>query len=273
MKLGISLRLMGEASTPTLIRECACAADEAGLDDLWVPDHIAIPPDDAEGSGGRYMDPLACLAYLASATQHIGLGTGVLVLPYRPALPTAKWVATIQELSGGRLRLGVGVGWMDPEFRALGLDRHGRDKETDRTLDLLRRCFDADDDIVVENDQPFLFRPHPAAPPIFVGGAGEHALRRAVRYGDGWMPMTADPDKLRPAILKLHALAEEAGRSRPEVVAFGGLASEDPSQAADQLTRLAELGVTRFATGSRYRTTGEFVKRVEALLRVKESMG
>ncbi|MBI1814742.1 MAG: LLM class flavin-dependent oxidoreductase [Deltaproteobacteria bacterium] len=110
MKLGLYLRNMGPQSTRATLLECAHAAEAAGIDDLWVADHIAIPPDDAEGSGGRYLDPLATLAYLAGATTRIGLGTGVLVLPYRPALATAKWLATIQELSGGRLLLGVGAG-------------------------------------------------------------------------------------------------------------------------------------------------------------------
>ena len=102
MKLGISIRLMGEAANRETVLACARLAEDAGLDDLWVPDHIAIPPDDAEGSNGIYLDALASLAFLAAATERIGLGTGVLVLPYRPALPTAKWIATIQELSGGR---------------------------------------------------------------------------------------------------------------------------------------------------------------------------
>ena len=89
-----------------------CAAEAAGVDSLWVFDHVAIPPDEAEGSGGLYLDPLATLAYIAGCTQRIGLGTGVLVLPYRPALITAKWLATIQQLSGDRLLIGAAPGWM-----------------------------------------------------------------------------------------------------------------------------------------------------------------
>jgi alkanesulfonate monooxygenase SsuD/methylene tetrahydromethanopterin reductase-like flavin-dependent oxidoreductase (luciferase family) len=96
VQLGVLVRNMGPASTPETVLAAARAADEApGIADLWVTDHIAIPPDDAEGSGGRYLDPLATLATLAGATTRIGLGTAVLVLPYRPALATAKWVATI----------------------------------------------------------------------------------------------------------------------------------------------------------------------------------
>src|SRR5512143_1541367 len=131
MQLGLYLRNMGPQSAPDVLLACARTAEDAGVDELWVADHVAIPPDDAEGSGGRYLDPLATLAVLAGATSRIGLGTGVLVLPYRPPLPTAKWVATIQELSGGRLLLGVGAGWMEAEFRAVGVDRNQRGRITD----------------------------------------------------------------------------------------------------------------------------------------------
>ena len=258
MKLGVSIRLMGAAATRDTVRTCAQAAESAGLDDLWVPDHIAIPPDDAEGSNGRYLDPLASLAWLAAVTERIGLGTGVLVLPYRPALPTAKWVATIQELSGGRVQLGVGVGWMKPEFRALGVPSERRGRLADDTLDLLRRCFEAEDDVVVEHGQPFLFRPRPPAPPIFVGGSGRHALERTVRYGDGWMPMQSDPAKLAPDIARLRELAEAAGREAPEILCLGGIALDEPERGAEQLARLAEVGVTRLITGGRYDRADEF---------------
>jgi probable F420-dependent oxidoreductase len=266
MRLGTVIRVMGAASRPDLLLECAQAADRAGIDDLWVVDHIAIPPDDAEGSDGRYLDPLATLAYLAAATERIGLGTSVLVLPYRPPLPTAKWVATIQELSRGRLNLGVGVGWMRPEFQALGIPRDERGRRTDQVLDMLRRCFDAKDDLVVENDQPFLFRPRPAAPPIFVGGAPPHALERAVRYGDGWMPMGANPEKLAPAIQTLRDLAATAGKPVPEVVSLGGLPPDDPQRAADTLAALREIGVTRFIAGSKYTDAKSFREGLDTLL-------
>lgn len=189
MRLGLVLRNMGPASTPELIRTCARAAEAAGLDDLWVTDHLAIPPDDAEGSGGRYLDPLATLAWVAGATERIGLGTSVLILPYRPPLPTAKWVATIQELSGGRLRLGVGVGWMEAEFRALGVARARRGALADETLGFLARCFA--DDVVEANGQRFLFLPRPARPPLLVGGAPPRPSTARCAWGTAgcrWAP-------------------------------------------------------------------------------------
>ena len=188
MRFGIALRTMGRAATGEILRTSALRAESAALDTLWIPDHIAIPPDDAEGSGGRYLDPLATLAWLAAATSRIHLGTAVLILPYRPALPTAKAIATIQELSGERLELGVGVGWI-----------------SDEVLTFLHAAFGAPDDVVNSNQQAFLFRPNPRRPRIWIGGAAPHALARTTRFGDGWLPMTDDPDRLRTPIAELTA--------------------------------------------------------------------
>jgi probable F420-dependent oxidoreductase len=261
------VRNMGPESTRELVLACARAAERVGLDDVWVVDHVAIPPDDAEGSGGRYLDPLATLAFLAGATTRIGLGTAVLILPYRPALPTAKWIASIQELSGGRLRIGVGVGWMPAEFRALGVDRSRRGALADETLGFLKRCFDPGEggDIVEANGQEFLFRPRPPRPPIFVGGAPPHALARAIRFGDGWMPMGSDPEKLRAPIAELKQLAAENGRAVPEVVAMGRLPLEEPGRAAEQLASLSQIGVTRLVHAERYPDAAAFQRIAERL--------
>lgn len=270
MKLGFLARNMGpEANTETLV-EIADAAEAGGLDHLWVVDHIAIPPEDAEGSGGRYLDPLATLAFLAARTRRIGLGTAVLILPYRPPLPTAKWLATIQELSGGRLLLGVGAGWMEPEFRALGVPRSRRGALTDETLDFFHRCFD--NEVVEAHGQSFLFRPKPPRPPIYVGGGVPHATARVLRSGDGWMPM-GDPAKLGPAIETLRADAQAAGRPRPEVIALGGLELDDPSRARDQIASYAEAGVDGLIQGGRYPDAATARRRVDALAALRAAGG
>jgi len=261
--LGLYLRNMGPQATRETLRGCALAAEDAGVDELWVADHVAIPPDDAEGSGGRYLDPLATLAFLAGATSRIGLGTAVLVVPYRPALPTAKWIATIQELSGERLRLGVGAGWMAAEFRALGVERAHRGAITDATLAFLHRCFA--DDVATANGQPFLFLPRPARPPIFVGGAPPHALRRAVRHGDGWMPMGLDAAALAPAAAELQRLAADAGRGRLEVVALTRLPLDRPDAAGTQARALVAAGATRLVHAWRYADVDD-VRRAAAVL-------
>jgi probable F420-dependent oxidoreductase len=262
-RLGLVLRNMGPQSTAETLAAGAQAAEDAGVDDVWVTDHLAIPPDDAEGSGGRYLDPLATLAWLAGRTARIGLGTGVLNLPYRPPLPTAKAIATVQELSGGRLRLGVGVGWMKPEFRALGVDRRRRGALTDEALAFLAECFTNDE--VTANDQTFLFRPRPERPPIFVGGGPPHALERAVRFGDGWMPMVGDPEQLKDPIGELRRCFADAGRGVPEVVCMTGMPLDDPAATAGRIAALAEVGVTRVVAGGRYDDADAFRRLADGL--------
>jgi probable F420-dependent oxidoreductase len=263
MRLGVLIRTMGPQATTATLSACALAAERAGLDDVWVPDHVAIPPDDAEGSEGRYLDPLAVLAFLAARTSRVGLGTGVLVLPYRPALPTAKAIATVQELSAGRLRLGVGVGWMAAEFRALGVARERRGRISDETLDFLQRCFGADE--VESHGQRFLFRPRPARPPIYVGGAPPQAFERTLRYGDGWMPMGGDPEKLAPRISELRERAQAAGREQPEVVLLTSLPLDEPRAAVDRALALAKVGVSQLVVGWRYADAAEFERKVQIL--------
>jgi probable F420-dependent oxidoreductase len=254
----MTIRVMGPQATADTIAACAAAAESAGLDDVWISDHVAIPPDDAEGSGGRYLDPLATLAYLAARTERVGIGTAVLNLPYRPPLPTAKSLATVQELSGGRLLLGVGLGWMRAEFQARAL--------TDQTLEFLHQCFARDE--VEANGQPFLFLPRPPRPPIFIGGAPPHAFARCLRFGEGWMPMTRGADELAPRVRDLRRLAREAGRPEPEVIALTGLDLRDPAHAAEQVRAYADAGATRVVHGARYRDAAEFRRTADVLARI-----
>ena len=243
MNIGMGLRNMGEVADRETLTHCAQAAENAGIESLWVFDHVAIPPDEAEGSGGLYLDPLATLAYVAGCTSRIGLGTGVLVIPYRPPLITAKWLATVQLLSDNRLLVGAAPGWMAAEFTALGIDRSSRGRITDETLDFIHRCFA--DDHSSANGQEFLFRPRPARPPIFVGGDGEHAIQRALDRGDGWIPIGKKPDELRPVIADYRERAAAAGKDRPEIVTFSRLNSDDLSEAGDTLAGFADAGVDR----------------------------
>ncbi len=268
MRMGFLARNMGPEANPATLIEIAEAADTAGLDDLWVVDHIAIPPDDAEGSGGRYLDPLATLAFLAARTERIRLGTAVLILPYRPPLPTAKWIATLQELCGGRLLLGVGAGWMRPEFQALGVPRSRRGALTDEALEFFHRCFG--DEVVVANGQEFLFRPRPERPPIYIGGAAPHAIERALRWGDGWMPMSAEPGTLREPIATLRERAVSEGKRRPEVIAMGALELGDPSRASDQVAEFSEVGVDGIIQVGRYPDAATARARIEALGALRE---
>lgn len=263
MKLGVTLRNMGPQSSADIMRAGTQQAESLGFESVWITDHIAIPPDDAEGSDGRYTDPLTTLAWLAGTTTRIKLGVGVLVVPYRPPLPTAKAIATVQELSGNRLLLGLAVGWMDAEFRALGLDRHQRGRQTDETLEFFAQCFRGDE--VVSNGQPFLFKPRPPLPPTYIGGAAPHALRRAIRFGHGWLPMARDPESLQRDLDTFAALAQEAGVQPGPVTVMTGVPLGEPERARARLDAFAALGIERLVCALRYRTLEDYRAQLDGL--------
>ena len=253
---------MGPQSSRNTIASVLKQAEAAGVESAWIVDHIAIPPDEAEGSGGRYLDPLTSLAWMAGQTQSILIGTSVLILPYRPKLPTAKAIATIQELSGERLLLGVGIGWMDPEFQALGVDRHRRGRLSDETLAFLHECFD--NDIVTANDQRFLFKPRPARPPIYIGGSAPHAIDRALKYGDGWLPM-GHLDKIAPQIRQYHERSEASQGKPGEVVTFATLPEGDVDRTREMISRYEAAGVTRIIIGRTYESAKDWAPTFELL--------
>ncbi len=263
MKLGVTVRNMGPQSSAQLMRDATLAAEQAGFESVWITDHIAIPPDDAEGSGGRYTDPLTTLAWLAAHTETLNLGTAALILPYRPALPTAKSIATLAELSGNRLLLGIGVGWMEAEFNALGVDRKQRGQLTDRCLDLLARCFNSE--VVRENGQDFLFDPKPPMPPVYIGGAAPQALLRALRTKSGWLPMTRSPERLAPQLEQFKQLAREQGRAPGPVTVLTGVDTSDRQVAQETLVQYSALGIERLVCAMRYNSLSEYQDRLHAL--------
>ncbi len=266
MKFAVAIRNMGPQSSRTTIRACARIAEQAGFDALFVSDHLCIPPDQTEGSGGRYLDVLATLAFIAGATDKIRL----LVVPYRPAVLTAKQVATIQELSGERLILGVGVGWMKPEFDALGMDIHKRGAITDETLAVIHHLFSAD--VPGAYNGPivrfpsFVFLPRPKRPPIWVGGNSPAAMNRVLKFGDGWHPMLPAPE-LKVKVEELIARARAAGRLNPEIVVRRGLRLDNLDAARAKVAAEQDAGATYFIYDlGRYPDEAAFAKSVETFM-------
>lgn len=241
MRFHASLRNMGSQATADTLVACARAAEESGVfEGAFVVDHLFIAPDESEGSGGRYLEALSTLAFLAGATSRIRIGVSVLIAPYRPALLTAKQVATIQELSGGRLILGVGVGWMDAEFRALGVPRQRRGALTDALLETIHDAFA--NDVIEVNGQKVIFSPRPARPPIWIGGRGEAAVERAARYGDAYHPIAIRDEDLRERKAMLEAEAARFGRPVPSLALYAPFEGDVPA-AVDRLGELRALGV------------------------------
>jgi probable F420-dependent oxidoreductase len=270
MKFGVAIRNMGPQSSRQTIRACARIAEDAGFDAIFVSDHLCIPPDQTEGSGGRYLDVLAAMAWLAGITERIRIGVSVLVLPYRPAVLTAKQIATIQELSGARMILGIGVGWMKPEFDALGVDMRKRGAIATDTLRVIHHLFDNREARPFRGDTlsfpAFVLEPHPVRPQIWIGGNGLRAIARVIEFGDGWHPMLR-AGELKPMVEELKAKLTAAGRPAPEIVVRRGLKLDDPAAARARLAAEREAGASYFILDlGRYADEREFGGAVETFM-------
>jgi probable F420-dependent oxidoreductase len=269
MKFGVSIRNMGPQSSRATVEACARIAESAGLDGLFLSDHIAVPPGETEGSGGRYLDALVTLGFLAGVTARIRLGVSVLILPYRPAVLIAKQIATIQELCGGRMILGTGVGWMKGEFEALGVDIRQRGALTTETLRVIRHLFENDAAAYsgkLISFPAFVFLPRPARPAIWVGGSGPNAVERAVEFGDGWHPMLPSAE-LKKAVATLRAKAHAAKRGTLEIVVRRGFKLQDAAADREHLRADEDAGATYciFDPG-RYADQDDFAKRIETFI-------
>jgi len=207
---------------PEQLLGIARAAEEAGFHGLMVSDHLFFPgnlaskypysPDGKPAFDGTtpFPDAWTTISAMAAVTERIRFGTMVYILPLRHPLEVAKTVGTAALLSGGRVALGCGAGWIREEFDALEVAFETRGARMSEMIEVMRKAWSGQ---MVEHRGrffdlgPLQMSPAPAAPPpIYVGGSGLHALRRAARYGDGWMPMTGDPAKLAPGIARLRAL-------------------------------------------------------------------
>ena len=202
MKLGLFSMTTGPCTYPDGAARVARAAEAAGFDSLWGGEHVVLPdprvPPSPLEPEDRILDPVVTLAFLAAHTTRIRLGTGIIILPQRNPLVLAKQLASLDVLSGGRLIFGVGVGYLEPEFRALGIPFEHRGPVTDEYLAALRAIWSearpsyrgrfVSFDGVQAHPQPAQ-RP---GPPIVVGGHTEAAFRRAVEQGHGWYGFALD---------------------------------------------------------------------------------
>ncbi len=225
MKLAVEFPSVAYREGPEAMARLARAVEEIGYDQLDIFDHVVMGFPTADRPGGPYpaqmpiMEALTTLSYLAAHTRRIGLGTEVLVLPQRQPVLVAKQVATVDTLSGGRVRLGVGVGWQASEAEALGTDFRSRGKRMDEAIDLLRTCWrDEHVDFAGDSYTVTAMAMEPKPPqgeklPIWIGGASPRALRRVGELGDGWLALAyTDPRQAREAVQIIHRCAEAAGR-------------------------------------------------------------
>ncbi|MEU8206511.1 LLM class flavin-dependent oxidoreductase [Streptosporangium sp. NPDC049046] len=244
MKTGVNVLNFGPGTDPGVLRGWARTVEGLGFDLLMVSDHVAITPDVAEQYPPPFYEPFTTLSWLAGVTDGIRLGTTVLIVPYRHPLLVARMAANLNRLSGGRLVLGVGVGWARQEFEALGVPFERRGALTDDHLRVIRAAW--------ENDEDY----QAGRIPIWVGGNGDVGLRRAVRLGEAWHPLRLTLERMREGLDRLKVLADEERRPVPgfaprivlrltqaPITAPGRLAGEGTiDQVIDDLEQLRLLG-------------------------------
>ncbi|GAA2830054.1 LLM class flavin-dependent oxidoreductase [Kitasatospora paracochleata] len=238
MDLGVNVPNFGPGTDPGMLHAWAQLVNELGYDLLMLSDHVTVTPDVAERYPEPFYEPFTTLSWLAGVTTRLRLGTTVLVLPYRHPLLVARMAANVQQLSGGRFVLGVGVGWARQEFDALDVPFTARGRLTDDHLAAVRDAWRAMD---AGNAGASV------AVPVWVGGNSAAAVRRAVRYGDAWHPLKPTLAELRttladqpvPALAPRIALrltpAPVDGPERP-------LGVGTVEQVLDDLDRLRRLG-------------------------------
>lgn len=257
MQIGLMFANTGVGTSAESAVTVAEHAEAAGLDSLWTVEHVVIPagyasryPYSPTGrmSGGEDVsipDPLIWLAYVAARTSRLLLCTGVLILPQRSPLITAKEVATLDQLSGGRVRLGVGIGWLREEFEAIGVPFEERAARTEEAIAALRTLWSQEEPTFAGSfyrfqDARMWPKPVRGTVPVVIGGHSEAAARRAGRLGDGYFPASADPASIPGLIEVMRDAAARAGRDPATLeVTVGG-----PPR-PEALERMAALGVDR----------------------------
>jgi probable F420-dependent oxidoreductase len=232
---GLNLPNYSELGNRESMLAIATSAEELGYASLWTSDHILIPTSYPEPFG-NLLETFTTLSFLAARTETIRLGTGILVLPQRDPLLVAKQAATLHHLSGGRLTLGVGVGWIAEEYAFLRTDFGARGRLADEFIAAIRVLFESDRPEFHGNHIDFadaLFSPRPPVPiRIIVGGGSRPALRRAATLGDGWLGLWPTPEAARDAIDEMDTVGHRPGFAlsvRLQVRVGGNVADADPA--------------------------------------------
>jgi len=276
MKIGIAGANIAAFAERDHAVALARTAEAAGIESLWTYEHIVVPgvyrsayPYSSSGRmpDARFADALDWIAFLSAVTEHIAFGTGMLILPEHNPVELAKRAATIDRLSGGRLFLGVGVGWLKEEFESLGVPWEHRGPRTDEYIQVMRRLWAAGEATFtgrfVQFRRTHCFPKPLQVPgiPVIVGGHTEAAAARAGRIGDGFYP-AVPPDQLAELLRIVRRSAQEAGRdpARIEITAGAGQDCD-----ADTVKRYQDLGVTRVMVGLPGQDSADLRRSIDAL--------
>jgi probable F420-dependent oxidoreductase len=219
MRYGVAIPHANRFASGSALDRMGALVEQLGFDSLWVSDHIIVP-ESSSYIPEHMLEPLAALSHLAARTTHVMLGISVLVIPYRDPVFTAKYLSSLDVLSGGRLVLGVGAGWLREEFDALGASYDERGAQTDEYLEVIRNLWETETSSFAGKWKHYeSMRMFPKCAierrgtiPIWVGGNTAPSIRRAARLGDGWHPINLTPEQLAEGVSKYREECARAGR-------------------------------------------------------------
>ena len=296
---GLDVGIYGPLANPESILQLARHAEETGFESIWLADHVAFPvsfkseyPYSAKGGFPTHhsdplMEPIASMAVLVGATKRVRIGTAALIMPYRNPVLLARMLVTLDQFSGGRVVLGAGVGWLEEEFKVLGAyDFKKRGRVTDEYIEIFKAVCAGGE--VGYRGETYAFepvfsspgsvqRPHP---PILIGGLSNAALRRVVKQGNGWLAVSAPPEKLEERLAVLRQMAAEAGRSPKDISLVykmflgidepktGPFDTREPgtgslAQITDDVKRLRELGFDKIIVRYRGNNAAEQMRQID----------
>ena len=286
MELGVVFPQTEIGNDPIAVRDFAQAAEGLGFGHLLAYDHVlGADPDRPGGWEGRpynkdtpFHEPFVLFGYLAGCTTTLELVTAVIILPQRQAALVAKQAAEVDVLSGGRLRLGVGTGWNEVEYEALGEDFRNRGKRQEEQIELMRRLW-AEDSLSFEGRWHRVsqagINPRPEASiPIWLGGAADAVIDRAARIGDGWVPLGGPNDASKRVIEKIYAGLEAAGRKPGEfgIQAQAQVRGGDPDRWRKHAEAWQQLGATHLAIATMNAGLETPEAHIDAIRRYSEAL-
>lgn len=285
MHFGVVFPQTEIGTDPALIRDYAQVAEGLGYQHILIYDHV-IGANPASRPGWRppyshrdiFHEPFVLFGYLAGLTQKIELVTGIIILPQRQTVLVAKQAAALDVLSGGRLRLGVGIGWNPVEYEALGENFKNRGRRSEEQVEVMRKLW-TQELVTFEGNWHKItdagLNPLPIQRPIpiWFGGTDDRALRRLARLGDGWFSLLAPDDKCRAAIEKVRASAREAGRD-PDRIGIEGRIGFGQGSAETWMKDIAawkNLGATHLSLNTMKAGLGTPAAHIDAIRRFKEA--
>jgi len=261
MDVGVFVPLGNGNATSEIVRAVGREVEDRGFESIWVPEHVVLfddyesqypySPDGKFPGGGDtgMLEPIQALTYLAAVTDRVRLGTGICLVPQRNPVYTAKAITDLDNLSGGRVDFGVGVGWLREEFEAVAMPFEKRGQRTDEHLQVMKSLW-CDETSEFHGElydlDPCRMYPKPVQaphPPIHVGGESDAAMRRVARHGQGWFSFNRLPEDLPEPLARLDAALEAEGRSRSDVVL--SVSPYFKATTPEMMEQYAALGVDR----------------------------